>query len=82
MLYKKKVFPDSHPIYISQEKGKMKEKKNPPSRLAVFLSLCRQETFFFLMDAIRPHLNKKSFPVERPGGIILRLYPAAFFFLN
>ena len=30
--------------------------------------------------AIRPPLNKKSFPVHRPGGIILRLYPAAFFF--
>ena len=27
-----------------------------------------------------PLLNKKSFPVDRPGGIILRLYPAAFFF--
>ena len=29
---------------------------------------------------LRPPLNKKSFPVHRPGGIILRLYPAAFFF--
>ena len=28
---------------------------------------------------LRPPLNKKSFPVVRPGGIILNLYPAAFF---
>ena len=31
-------------------------------------------------NLLRPPLNKKSFPVDRPGGIILRLYPAAFFF--
>ena len=29
--------------------------------------------------SLRPPLNKKSFPVVRLGGIILRLYPAAFF---
>ena len=32
------------------------------------------------ISSVRPPLNKKSFPVDRPGGIILRLYPAAFFF--
>ena len=32
-----------------------------------------------LLKLLRPPLNKKSFPVERPGGIILRLYPAVFF---
>ena len=34
----------------------------------------------FSQPQLRPPLNKKSFPVDRPGGIILRLYPAAFFF--
>ena len=29
---------------------------------------------------IMPPLNKKLFPVDRPGGIILQLYPATFFF--
>ena len=28
----------------------------------------------------RPYLEIIPFPVDRPGGFILRLYPAAFFF--
>ena len=34
------------------------------------------------IEIIRRHLKISLFPVDRPGEIIWRLYPAAFFFLG
>ena len=49
--------------------------------LYVFLRLSLREVCLrFDVQVFGPPLNKKSFPVDRPGGIILRLYPAAYFF--
>ena len=44
-------------------------------------SLLKNLSHFYNMQlALRPPLNKKSFPVYRPGEFILWTYPAAFFF--